>query len=154
MNDVHPRQACSQGRAFAAGRLFSIGSGCRHLGRLWGRVLRLGAGLRQGLGLVKQPTLSGQLFGAGAEHALTGQHGLFEHANDVIVGFLANGLRFVVHGLHDCCVGILLGHQECLEGLNIVRQNARQGEHFSGRLERLLLMRKRGFKRGKRHAVF
>ena len=97
----------------------------------------LSAGLRQGFGFVKQAALCRQLLGACAEHALACQYGLFEHANDVIVGFLTNSHSLLMHGLHDCSMGILLGHKQCLEGLNVVRQNAGQNElsksHFQRR---------------------
>ena len=74
---------------------------------------------------------------------MAGQYRLLKHADDVIMGVLADG-RNVGR------VGVVLCLQERLEDVNIVGQNGRQNklrEHF-------LQRRKRCFQSVKRHAVF
>ncbi len=118
VHHIDPRQPGGQGDALATSG-FDVGFcrlniGERLLGRLWGCVLCLGAGLSQDFGFIKQAALGCHLLGAGTEHTLAGKNGLLEHADNVIVGFLADG--FNQGGM---C--ILLGLQQGLQSIDIVR---------------------------------
>jgi len=79
---------------------------------------------------------------------------LLEHADDVIVGFLADGGNLhrvgVIKIYQQRCMSVLLYHKQRFEGLNIVGQNSRQSEAW----KHFIFTRKRCFCRAKRHAVF
>ena len=132
MHDVHARQPGRQRRALAARRLVrgllpGIGRSIalRRDGRL---VLIRGARGSQQLRFVEQVRLARGLFGARAEVPLAQQHELLVQVVDVphrvFVGLLDRLLNALIDRLLMRC---LLGMQQRLQRLHIVRQLRRQG---------------------------